>query len=405
MIRVSCPKCKAILQVEDKHGGQVIACSNCKTSLRLPPAPPAPPVPSPPVSTASTPIPTATTAPPVANDETQKAEGTAEPSLQEKAKAIAEKLKSVWQEAKTPIKAAVIGGTSVVILSCFLCCGNFTFNSFPRGKGIGAASGGGGKGFAQRESGGSSSSSKNYLAGIDFSKGPNGEAVTKHEKDDQTIEGYTKETVVVKVEFVPQLKGTMPVQRKTTVIVNHGLTIRYWDKDKVAKKSEGHFVNGEQHGTHRTFNREGKLVGERTYAMGQPRGVHKGTLVNGKGEWSITYADDGMVDLTNTSCGGFLAQCVFVSRAADWRTMNLVKGNDEFGYLWMARLGGGNNEFSAAKLESWFGKPMKLPGAKSSEERWQYQCKDGVVELRVIPFSPQRIIIMGLDLYSTAQLP
>jgi DNA-directed RNA polymerase subunit M/transcription elongation factor TFIIS len=39
MIRVSCPKCKTILQVEDKQAGQVIACSTCKTSLRLPKAP------------------------------------------------------------------------------------------------------------------------------------------------------------------------------------------------------------------------------------------------------------------------------------------------------------------------------------------------------------------------------
>ena len=31
MIRVSCPKCKAILQVEDQHAGKVIACSRCKT--------------------------------------------------------------------------------------------------------------------------------------------------------------------------------------------------------------------------------------------------------------------------------------------------------------------------------------------------------------------------------------
>ena len=45
MIRVSCPKCKTVLQVQDKHAGQVIACSNCKTSLRLPQARSAPPPP------------------------------------------------------------------------------------------------------------------------------------------------------------------------------------------------------------------------------------------------------------------------------------------------------------------------------------------------------------------------
>lgn len=52
MIRVSCPKCKGIVQVEDKQAGQVIACSTCKTSLRLPQAPPAP-LPPPPVVVAS----------------------------------------------------------------------------------------------------------------------------------------------------------------------------------------------------------------------------------------------------------------------------------------------------------------------------------------------------------------
>ena len=45
MIRVSCPKCKTILQVDDQHAGQVIACSSCKTSLRLPQAPAASPPP------------------------------------------------------------------------------------------------------------------------------------------------------------------------------------------------------------------------------------------------------------------------------------------------------------------------------------------------------------------------
>lgn len=39
MIRVSCPKCKAVLQADDKYAGQVIACSKCKASLRLPQAP------------------------------------------------------------------------------------------------------------------------------------------------------------------------------------------------------------------------------------------------------------------------------------------------------------------------------------------------------------------------------
>ncbi len=64
MIRVSCPKCKAILQVEDTQAGQVIACSNCKTSLRLPQAPAA--VPSLQVSAASS-APASPPPPPAAN--------------------------------------------------------------------------------------------------------------------------------------------------------------------------------------------------------------------------------------------------------------------------------------------------------------------------------------------------
>lgn len=83
--------------------------------------------------------------------------------------------------------------------------------------------------------------------------------------------------------------------------------------------------------------------------------------------------------------------------------MNLVEGNDEFGYLWMARLRGANNQFTTERLESWFGTPTKLPGSKSSEERWQYRCKDGVVEFRVVPLDIIRIL--GPDLYSTTQLP
>jgi len=133
MIRVSCPKCKATLQVEDKHAGQVIACSNCQTSLQLPPAPPPPPAPpiaSSPVSTPKAPEETASPAAPVARDETKEAQGTAEASFQEKAKAVAAQLISAWQGATTPIKAAVIGGTSVMFLSCFLCCGCVGFRSF-----------------------------------------------------------------------------------------------------------------------------------------------------------------------------------------------------------------------------------------------------------------------------------
>ena len=52
MIRVSCPKCKAVLQADDQHAGKVIACSTCKTSLKLPQVQAAP-SPSPSVGAAS----------------------------------------------------------------------------------------------------------------------------------------------------------------------------------------------------------------------------------------------------------------------------------------------------------------------------------------------------------------
>jgi hypothetical protein len=130
MIRVSCPKCKTLLQVEDNHAGQVIACSNCKTSLRLPPAPPAPPIPAPPASTPSTPIATATAAAPVAKDESPIPQGAAESSFKDQASTMIAKLKAAWQGAKTPIKAAILGGTSFLFLSCFLCCGCFGYNTF-----------------------------------------------------------------------------------------------------------------------------------------------------------------------------------------------------------------------------------------------------------------------------------
>ncbi len=249
-------------------------------------------------------------------------------------------------------------------------------------------------------SGGSNSSSKDYLAGIDFTKGPNGEAVSKHEQADRMIEGF----------------------KKKNSIIPHGLTVKYWDQTKTVKSSEGYYVVGKEQGTHRAFNRDGKLLVERTYDNGTPRGVHKGTLLDGKGEWSITYADNGLVDLTNTPCGGFLSQFIFVCRATGRRFLNVAPGNDEFGYLWMARLEGANNQFTTERLESWFGTPTKLPGSKSSEERWQYRCKDGVVELRVSvyqyvdrvdftkrpdgePVYKHEIHILGPDLYSTTQLP
>ncbi len=132
MIRVSCPKCKAILQVEDKQAGQVIACSTCKTSLRLPQAPapaPAPPV----VAATSTPapppaIPKAIPTPPVPPAK-QPAPASAQSAP---AESQAAKLKSVWQGLTLPIKAALIGGTSFVFLSCFLCCGFLSFKTFSR---------------------------------------------------------------------------------------------------------------------------------------------------------------------------------------------------------------------------------------------------------------------------------
>lgn len=52
MIRFGCPKCRQVMQVDDRFAGQVVACPGCKTTIRaptpvLPPPPAAPAAPAP----------------------------------------------------------------------------------------------------------------------------------------------------------------------------------------------------------------------------------------------------------------------------------------------------------------------------------------------------------------------
>jgi hypothetical protein len=364
MIRVSCPKCKAILQVEDKHAGQVIACSNCKTSLRLPPAPPAPPIPPPVVSASSTPTPTAITAPPIAKDNPPTPKGTGVSSLPEQSKAIAAKLKTAWQSTKTPIKAAIIGGTSVVVLSCFLCCGIFGINIFRRSPG----------GAAQNPA---------NIAKLDFSKGPNGEEVAKVEEAKRVF-----------FAFKDKAKGK----------VRHGLFAEFFDKEKTKKKVEGNFFAGEWHGTVARWYESGEKRNERFYDRGKGVGTHKGFKKDGSLAWDLSFDADGLPLMSKAPVEAFVNQWAdfvgidkwgqYKSEAAAWHMERGNLGSREPPVPMPVTIYRMSQTIEAkhSVVVRLFGAPKnifaKITKSSSGHYVYVYQCQDTYVRLRVdsIPF-------------------
>jgi hypothetical protein len=220
---------------------------------------------------------------------------------------------------------------------------------------------------------------------------PDGQKVEVDEREDATIRFYTE----------VQSNGK-------TRIVYHGLCTFFYDKNSRSKRYEGKWVNGQLQGTHYFYHRNGKVAASRDFANGKPTGLHKRYDLDGNTLWTIDYTTNRQDAFAYAPTWAFLEQFAFFCRpvagsSARWRTLNMVSGNDKYGYEWMARIESQRNQHSEQELIDWFGTPVKSPH-QSSSERWQYKCSDGIAEIRITDVG-EFISISGPDVYSTAPLP
>jgi hypothetical protein len=367
MIRVSCPKCKSILQVEDKQAGQVIACSKCKTSMRLPQVPSAP-TPLPPV--VAVPVPTVPKAiqtpplPPVKKPASAPAQSAPAPTQTSPAKSQASTVLARLRQGPmgkwlTPkwiaIGCGAVASISLVfvVLLVVVVVINTKGSGGPSSK---ANAGSRDKNAAQ--DGGAPAVSK-----VDLLKGPKGEEITKVEEGKEQMSGF---------------------KNKNGKLVRHGPYVLFHDQIGGKKKVQGECYAGQWHGKLTGWYEDGSLWFERWYDKGKPVGTHKGYDGKDNIAWELRF-DDGKPRISEVDCFCVVCQLAFLYGTASWNKTNPFNENCTlFRFTKTTRKNIPDTEFL------WLlGQPQErhdvLP--HKNEVDWVYRCKDGTVTCRVVKFS------------------
>lgn len=364
MIRVSCPKCKAVLQVEDKQAGQVIACSKCKTSMRLPQVPSAPPTLPPVVAVPAPTVPKAIQTPPLppvkkpapAPAQPAPAPTQISPATGQASTAFARLRQGPMGKWLTPKWIAIGCGSVASISLVFVVLLVVVVIGITKGSGGPSSkvnAGSGDKNAAQ--DGGAPAVSK-----VDLLKGPKGEEITKIEQGKERASGFNN---------------------KNSKFVRHGPYVLFYDQVGGKKRWAGECYDGQWHGKLTGWYEDGSFWFERWYDKGKPVGTHK--CYDGKDNIACELRfNDGKPNIAEVDCFCVVCQLAFLYGTASWNKTNPFDEDCTlFRFTKTTR-----KEIPDTEFLWLLGQPQErhdvLPNRY--EQDWVYRCKDGTVTCRLV---------------------
>ena len=161
----------------------------------------------------------------------------------------------------------------------------------------------------------------------------------------------------------------------------HGIVEAWFDNGQCGQRRE--WAHGKRTGTHEYWDKNGQLIFHGIYG-------HHGRFVGKTQSWNedgelireIHYSSNGEVIPSKVKCRHFAMRLSeFCDR--DFRVGLAPEDGWDVTYLI-----GGNGEYTLEQIHFGIGKPSRIWNKKEWEkQRWEYKCKDGVVQFQVTNFN------------------